>query len=132
MITFLAIWSLYFNFSCPLEIFQGDIRNSSFKELGGEWQGKQIKKERKGWENLIIVPENKAIVWIESLGIPGFVFKSKREKRLIQFANSGHDPVIQNVLFQHHPSRIEKLVLQEIKYIAIPKLHSAFWDQQIL
>lgn len=30
MIKFLAIWSLYFNFLCPLEIFQ----NSCYKELG--------------------------------------------------------------------------------------------------
>lgn len=51
MITFLAIWSLYFSFLCPLEIFQ----NSSYKELGGEWQAD---KERKGWENLIAVPES--------------------------------------------------------------------------
>lgn len=55
---------------------------------------READKEEKGWENLIIVPENKAVVWIVSLGIPGFVFKSKRENRLIQFANNRHDPVI--------------------------------------
>lgn len=55
---------------------------------------READKERKGWENLIIVPENKAVVWIVSLGIPGFIFKSKKENRLIQFANNRHDPVI--------------------------------------
>lgn len=54
---------------------------------------READEERKGWENLIIMLKSKAVVGIGSLGIPSFVFKSKRGNRFIQFANNIHDPV---------------------------------------
>lgn len=45
MITHLAIWTPYFNLSCPSEDFQEDVSNSSYKKLGG---GKQTKKGKAG------------------------------------------------------------------------------------
>lgn len=41
MMTHLAIWTLYFNLSCPLEDFQDDVKNSYYKERGGWEAGKE-------------------------------------------------------------------------------------------
>lgn len=61
MITHLAIWTLYFNLSCPLEDFQEDVRNGSYKELGG----KQAKRGKAGKNSiLVLMLEYKAVVWI--------------------------------------------------------------------